>query len=689
MYGWLRHLDSGVTSLETLSWNFDADPPALTDQQRRERTEYATTKLQEALGKTTYLKEALRKLSELALQAVSDDDAQFAVCMAIEFCRNEKDPVAAWKEIDRRIDREFGPTPFKGLHPKIARVVTRLKAVALTTPPQIRDPVISMACTHVRRTVMFRDNERPHELMPFGAEIVRVVPKILAITQPSLAKCAKAVAMFAITACRADTVKQMGDALLAVLDDPSMLDLFVKIMDDDKVLTEQRTPLLNWTLDSFRGAAIETASKTLKGGAGPATISSASVASAVCDAHGRLCDLCEATVDAIRRDVDFGPRTESNKAALEIAQVSEEGARERDLKVLLAKIERLTSAGAADDPADEAPEPSPPSALAQLVEWNEAPVFGAHKSPIDAAGISRKQRAKPRRRAPVKTQPVPEPRAAHPAATTAQVPAVIETVPATVDEDVVVTEPIVQRVGVAGLGAAAHFMSGELGDLVTLGKLASADAQLLAQCAAVQSELDDLARLASKAPAKFDLDRAQDTLTRAEEELTRLRGGIRIAKASADTQARFRSELCRLLATERQWRGRRDGGRIQCALTQDDWSWVHETYHARRVPGPRHVLWEQGRQVALKPDEALGLYVTLDSHTPGVAFDITVHVYRRLHPQGSPAEQPTPDNPFPLLDPQEWFDTYQPCYVAHVPRGQTRADTSRRSGTTGKPPVKK
>jgi hypothetical protein len=685
MYGWLTKDDTGGTSLHTLDWDFGADPPQLSDEVRLARVKHAMAKLKQDWGPRANFSDAYAKLSQVITHARSDEDAQFALCMNVEFCRqNENDPMAAWKVIDQRIDLEFGPLPDKGGDPDIARVVKRLKAVALTMSPSHRDAITGFACAEVRRAIVMRRQGLPHEMNQHSIELKRVFAAVQRLKDPAIGKCAQMVVVNTLCASRSDTVKQMADALLAVLGNANMVRLFVVIQESTADLAQRDFPEKGPMLDSLQREVIYLAKDDLN--AQPTAIMYRATAATFIEANVRMVDLWTATTDAVRRGVDFGPRTVCSREALETHQASFEARDERDLLALLAELEVRDATEAGGDESSELPPVARETALSQLVDWNEGPVFGAHRTSINPASVVQREPARRRRRTQPKANRPPQPKVVQPDAAQTDRIGELEAITAPGEDLVVLTEPIVNSVSIAGLEAAARFMFDELGDLIGLGKTAGADVHLLQQCVAVQTELGELARLAARAPRKFELGRAQEILSRAETNLFDLRHGIRIARTNSATQEKFRDALCSLLATERLSRGRRDGGQVACALLPEDWTWVNDSFHGRRVPGRRQFLWVDSLPVPLNDDEALGLYVTLCSNTPGIVFDISVHVFRRLNRGGPPLEPPSVKDPFPLLDPQEWFDTHRPCYVAHVPRGVPQAV---KPGPRGKPPAKK
>ena len=73
-----------------------------------------------------------------------------------------------------------------------------------------------------------------------------------------------------------------------------------------------------------------------------------------------------------------------------------------------------------------------------------------------------------------------------------------------------------------------------------------------------------------------------------------------------------------------------------------------------------------GHVVNLRHDQALALYVTGGSLSD-FAFDVSVHLWQR---RADCTDEPSDlMDDCPPMNEAEWFDTYIPCAVLHVPRG--------------------
>ena len=78
----------------------------------------------------------------------------------------------------------------------------------------------------------------------------------------------------------------------------------------------------------------------------------------------------------------------------------------------------------------------------------------------------------------------------------------------------------------------------------------------------------------------------------------------------------------------------------------------------------RHTLAMGNGTLALGTDQALALYVTGSSQS-GYAFDISVHLWARR--TGKSSQPSREQGAYPRMNTDDWFDTYQPCCVLHVP----------------------
>lgn len=294
----------------------------------------------------------------------------------------------------------------------------------------------------------------------------------------------------------------------------------------------------------------------------------------------------------------------------------------------------------------QAPAPNPDNAqqaalqswgIDQLVRWIDGPVT----APRTRAAVTRvKQQAR-------HTEAAPE-------GDTARVNA---SAPATAASDMPNLLPL-------ALSDSARFLGGELQDL-------SALASQLGQPEAIAPWLtearQDLAAMAQATPlAPRDPEAEQALLTRVDEALEELRTRLRKLSAQIKLNERFGAELANALRAEKLALGKRQGGVIGCALPSEQWGPVYERYHQRLLPMCQSVAMGDGT-LALGPDQALALYVTGSSQS-GYAFDVSVHLWARRAGKTTPPSRE--QGAYPRMNTDDWFDTYQPCCVLHVPLAQ-------------------
>lgn len=229
-------------------------------------------------------------------------------------------------------------------------------------------------------------------------------------------------------------------------------------------------------------------------------------------------------------------------------------------------------------------------------------------------------------------------------------------VPAAITED---------EVGVVmndALAATARFFLDDIVDMAPLARSLGTQAGLIDRCVALQPQLQALAN----APASFDEEKARALLQDAETCVVELRKGIRVAEASAQLVKRFNVQLGVALGAEALVLGKRHGGVIACPLRATDWAWVAKMYHRRWLPQVNRLVID-GEEITLRPDQAVALYVTGSSQS-NHAFDVSVHLWqRRAGCIGAPSDLL---DDCPPMNETQWFDTYVPCAVLHVPQAQ-------------------
>ena len=224
-------------------------------------------------------------------------------------------------------------------------------------------------------------------------------------------------------------------------------------------------------------------------------------------------------------------------------------------------------------------------------------------------------------------------------------------------------EDVAKTIEVA-LRATGQFFLGEVQDLLTNAKALGLGAENTRACNMLLPQLQQLV-----GPAKLgSLDEiaTRQLLQQAESAITALRQQVKSTLANERMQSRFLVQLNKALNEEPLVLGKRNGGVIQCRMSLKDWPWVAERFHKRHLSHVSSLLID-GARIPLGADMALGLYVTASSQS-SYAFDVSVHLWRRLPGLTSSASEPGPvAQPYPALNTTDWFDTYIPCAVLHVP----------------------
>ncbi len=266
----------------------------------------------------------------------------------------------------------------------------------------------------------------------------------------------------------------------------------------------------------------------------------------------------------------------------------------------------------------------------RLVRWIEGPVTDAAvRQPIDRRKIVTLERDARR-----KTPP------ASPAAT--------------------LTEADVGGMIEDALSATARFFLDELNELLPMATALGADDKAMAVCAGVRGPLSTLAGQ----PSSMDEVQARNLLQATEAATATLRASVKQARATAQVERRFALKLGAALNAEALVMGKRHGGVVQCPVQPADWSFVAANFHRRWLPRV-NCIDVDGKSLPLDSDQAVALYVTASSQSQ-YAFDVSVHLWRRR-----PGRSSLPGlggGLYPPMNEADWFDTYIPCCVLHVPR---------------------
>ncbi len=348
-----------------------------------------------------------------------------------------------------------------------------------------------------------------------------------------------------------------------------------------------------------------------------------------------------ASIAAVSANVPMGAKTESSKVALASLRQAVNAANQAMTPKLAEMARRFRKSPTASQPGQEKVDLDQPHSwsVPKLLRWIEGPVTRPAQSPIDRAKILATENAAAGRQPPApsakgKTEPAP--------------PAIT---PKEADIDGTIQD---------ALSATAAFFFGEIQDMLTLARKLGTDNPLTQACADLISPLDILA---NKPMGPEDELKARAVLTTAEKATTDLRHSLKTAQAALQVQRRFQVQLVAALMNEPLAWGKRHGGKIACAVHPTDWSYIVDNFHNRWLPQVKSVTIGK-LNTPLDEDQAAALYIT-GSSLSGYAFDVSVHIWQRYPGKTSlPSEK---SDAFPAMNTEDWFDSYVPCCVLHVP----------------------
>jgi len=212
------------------------------------------------------------------------------------------------------------------------------------------------------------------------------------------------------------------------------------------------------------------------------------------------------------------------------------------------------------------------------------------------------------------------------------------------------------------LQATAAFFRDDLGEMLALARQLDLSPALVNQ-AMQQREI--MARLAAPDEAVDD-EQIRAWLTEAESTVSQLRSGIQRSQTTLKQRMAFTDALNLALLKEPLVLGKRQGGVIGCPMPLTSWQWVSDTFHGCWLHQVRRITVNDA-VVPLRSDQALALYVTGSSQSQ-FAFDVSVHLWQR-RPGATGAASLTTDDSL-RMNTADWFDTYIPCAVLHVPPGK-------------------
>jgi len=347
----------------------------------------------------------------------------------------------------------------------------------------------------------------------------------------------------------------------------------------------------------------------------------------------RLNQVIQLSIDAVRDGVPLGERYVAavTQALLQERQVIDD-AQHVDPAALRQRRDAVPAG-----PTSADMDPVHTWSVSRLLEWIEGPVT---RQTIDRQRIATKERE--RRQA----------RAAH-----ARDPLTMQAAEPDREQD----DADVQLMVDDALQATAAFFLGDIDEMLALGTRLKLAGPLLDPCRHLREALSAL----SLQRETVNVDHAHDVLTRAEAAIAQLRGQIRGTQATQQQQMAFGTALLDLLGREPLVLGKRHGGVIACPMPPSAWPWVVTQYHGRWLSKQR-TLDINGHVVQLRPDQALALYVTGSSQSD-FAFDVSVHLWQRRPGRKGLASSDVDGLHMNTVD---WYDTYIPCAVLHVPPGK-------------------
>jgi len=211
------------------------------------------------------------------------------------------------------------------------------------------------------------------------------------------------------------------------------------------------------------------------------------------------------------------------------------------------------------------------------------------------------------------------------------------------------------------LSAATRFFLGEIDDMLQLVQELKAE-KLEIAFKDVRHELEALALKSG-----VDEEEVRAKLNAADAAIQALRRELTTVQTASLVETNFPMQLSIALSQEEMVLGKRHGRKIACPVTFDHWSYVVDNFHHRWVRGVKRIKLANQQFMCLDQDQAVALYVTGTSLS-GYAFDVSVHLWRRrAETQSLPSDE---RGPFPRMNENDWYDTWAPCCVLHVPHLQ-------------------
>lgn len=640
MYGWLTY-DGQRLAVHYPNWDFE-NAPASSKEDQALRNQQVMTLVPPAFPDNVKLRsEAVAKIT-LALKHVDSAYVGYALRMGIAFYLKHRDDHAKVQTaIAQVVDDELGPIT-ETSDPRLATMSDRLKTVTYLVPETVQASFINEYATFVRNTVLA--DPKSKDLAKFR-QIVPKLRALLAESRPAdmLQQCFWSVVEQAWVSTPAIRIDEFGATLLELVSG-RRFDVFEQVA---LFLKNEASGISHGYKYRAVHLCLLRAAKLPALPAVDVVKFTFTEARAFCDMRDAV--LVDETVQAIDKGLDLGELTATSIAALRLWRQAGKDDEQQRMHALLAEMRAGHPSAVAQPSPDQIIVPHgvlKDLSIDQLVEWIQGPLRGLRRRKLDRRRVVESSRAAAAQQhvVPVAVpQPQPQP----------------------------LTEDEVVQISTEGYRAAADFLLADLRELLAIGQQLGTDRLLIAQADAQRSPLQML----SSTPEHVGEDDAQQALTDAEAAITKLRDGIRIAKAAAkppklvqSLQDTFVVALRAALSDETMARGRRRGGEIACPLKIDDWGWVAARFHNRWCAGIGHIL-SMDRIVPLGSNQAFGLYVT-GASLSGYLFDVAVHLWRRDADKTSLpfAAGAQGQELFPPMNTDEWFDTYVTCCVLHVPK---------------------
>lgn len=628
MYGWLSSDDNhraGEITVLIPNWE-PITATTLTEAQRKARLGKLMPFVQLALAQDSgRIRDRLFFALRETIVLPPDELVEFALHMRVAHERlPDRERAEREAVIANILDSYFGGMAKPGA--RLVQLLAITRQIALLIPDPLVETRLRSICTQIRSDILSEPASQPPEY----AGILRFIPELADLCRRSgnphhEPMCGELVNLVLSRATaqfdtvqnqiRQLTIRGLGEVVTETMDRltarsglPTILamDALARIMED--TLAQGRPARWGDIIDP-----------------------QLELAWALNDAQHNL--VLRASMAAVRAGVPMGSeRARQSQAALQALEDSLQAVDEAMTpeRVRTARQQRTKPTPGPLAPTVDSVDAVQSWSVDRLVRWIEGPVTDAAvHQPIDRRKIVTLEREARRKNSP-----------ASPAAalTEADVGGMIED----------------------ALSATARFFLDDLNELLPMANALGADDKAMAVCAGVRGPLATLAGQ----PSSMDEVHARNLLQATEAATATLRASVKQARATAAVESRFALQLGAALSAEPLVMGKRHGGFVQCPVRPGDWSFVCTNFHRRWLPRVTCITVD-GRSLPLDSDQAVALYVTASSQSH-YAFDVSAHLWRRR-----PGRSSLPglgSGLYPPMNEQDWFDTYIPCCVLHVPQ---------------------